>query len=56
MSSFGKNGASRVCNLPRDPNEFSEKLIVKFKFSQEKAQAAVEEVRNFSRLLKYLQN
>jgi putative PIN family toxin of toxin-antitoxin system len=32
-------------------NEFSEKLIVKFKFSQEKAQAAVEEVRNFSRLV-----
>jgi putative PIN family toxin of toxin-antitoxin system len=32
-------------------NEFSEKLIVKFKFSQEMAQAAVEEVRNFSRLV-----
>jgi len=32
-------------------NEFSEKLIIKFKFSQEKAQAAIEEVRSFSRLV-----
>ena len=31
--------------------EFSEKLVVKFKFSQEMAQAAVEEVRSFSRLV-----
>ncbi|MGH1396341.1 MAG: putative toxin-antitoxin system toxin component, PIN family [Trichormus sp.] len=31
--------------------EFAEKLIVKFRFSQEMAQAAVEEVRNFSRLI-----
>lgn len=33
-------------------NEFAEKLIIKFKFSQERAQAAVEEVRSFSRLVK----
>ncbi|MCG6134675.1 MAG: putative toxin-antitoxin system toxin component, PIN family [Nostoc sp. LLA-1] len=33
-------------------DEFTEKLIIKFKFSQEMAQAAVEEVRNFSRLVK----
>ena len=32
-------------------NEFSEKLIVKFKFSQEKTQAAIEEIRSFSRLV-----
>ncbi len=32
-------------------NEFAEKLIIKFKFSQEMAQAAVEEVRSFSRLV-----
>lgn len=32
-------------------NEFSKKLIIKFKFSQEKAQAAIEEVRSFSRLV-----
>ena len=32
-------------------NEFAEKLVVKFKFSQETAQAAVEEVRSFSRLV-----
>jgi putative PIN family toxin of toxin-antitoxin system len=31
-------------------DEFAEKLIIKFRFSQEMAQAAVEEVRNFSRL------
>ncbi|NJL41038.1 MAG: putative toxin-antitoxin system toxin component, PIN family [Leptolyngbyaceae cyanobacterium SM1_4_3] len=31
--------------------EFSEKLVVKFKFSQEMAQAAVEEIRSFSRLV-----
>lgn len=33
-------------------NEFAEKLVIKFKFSQETAQAAVEEVRSFSRLVK----
>lgn len=33
-------------------DEFAEKLIIKFKFSHEMAQAAVEEVRNFSRLVK----
>lgn len=32
-------------------NEFSEKLMVKFKFSQEMAQFAVEAVRSFSRLV-----
>lgn len=32
-------------------NEFCEKLVIKFKFSQEMAQAAVEEVRRFSRLV-----
>ncbi len=32
-------------------DEFAEKLVIKFKFSQEMAQAAVEEVRNFSRLV-----
>ena len=32
-------------------NEFSEKLVVKFKFSQERAHTAVEEVRRFSRLV-----
>ena len=33
-------------------DEFAEKLIVKFKFSQEMTQAAVEEVAGFSRLVK----
>lgn len=33
-------------------NEFAEKLIIKFKFSQEITQAAIEEVRNCSRLVK----
>lgn len=32
-------------------DEFAEKLVLKFKFSQEMAQAAVEEVRNCSRLV-----
>ncbi|MBF2016066.1 MAG: putative toxin-antitoxin system toxin component, PIN family [Rivularia sp. T60_A2020_040] len=32
-------------------DEFAEKLLVKFKFSQEMAQAAVEEVSRFSRLI-----
>ncbi len=32
-------------------DEFSEKLLMKFKFSEEMAQAAVEEVRRFSRLI-----
>lgn len=32
-------------------NEFAEKLLVKFKFSEEMAQAAAEEVRGFSRLI-----
>lgn len=32
-------------------DEFAKKLVVKFRFSQEMAQAAVEEVRNFSRLV-----
>ena len=32
-------------------NEFSEKLVIKFKFSQEMAQAAVKEVRSFSQLV-----
>lgn len=31
-------------------DEFAEKLLVKFKFSEEVIQAAVEEVRGFSRL------
>ncbi len=33
-------------------NEFAEKLVIKFKFSEEMAKAAVEEVRSFSRLIK----
>jgi uncharacterized protein len=33
-------------------NEFAEKLVIKFKFSEEMAQAAVEEVHSFSRLVK----
>lgn len=33
-------------------DEFAEKLIVKFKFSQEMTQAAVEEVASFSRIIK----
>lgn len=33
-------------------NEFAEKLVIKFKFSQETAQAAIEEVRSVSRLVK----
>jgi len=33
-------------------DEFAEKLIVKFKFSQEMTQAAVEEVASFSRVIK----
>jgi len=32
-------------------NEFADKLIIKFKFSQEMAQAVVEEVRSCSRLV-----
>lgn len=32
-------------------DEFAEKLLVKFKFSEEMTQAAVEEVRQFSRLV-----
>jgi uncharacterized protein len=32
-------------------DEFAEKLLVKFKFSEEMAQAAVDEVRRFSRLI-----
>lgn len=32
-------------------DEFAEKLLVKFKFSEEKTLAAVEEVRRFSRLV-----
>jgi putative PIN family toxin of toxin-antitoxin system len=40
---------SVTCNEILD--EFAEKLIIKFRFSQEMAQAAVEEVRNFSRLV-----
>lgn len=32
-------------------DEFAEKLLVKFKFSEEMTQAAVEEVRGFSRLV-----
>jgi putative PIN family toxin of toxin-antitoxin system len=33
-------------------NEFAEKLMIKFKFPEEMAQAAVEEVRSLSRLVK----
>ncbi len=33
-------------------DEFAEKLLIKFKFSQEMTQAAVEEVASFSRLVK----
>lgn len=32
-------------------NEFAEKLLLKFKFSEERANAAVEEVRGFSRIV-----
>ncbi|MBH8564667.1 putative toxin-antitoxin system toxin component, PIN family [Nostoc sp. CENA67] len=32
-------------------NEFAEKLVLKFRFSQEMAQAAVEEIRTCSRLV-----
>ena len=32
-------------------DEFAEKLLVKFKFSEEMTQAAVEEVRGFSRIV-----
>lgn len=32
-------------------NEFAEKLVLKFRFSQEMAQTAVEEIRNCSRLV-----
>jgi putative PIN family toxin of toxin-antitoxin system len=32
-------------------DEFAEKLVLKFKFSQEMAQAAVEEIRSCSRLV-----
>ncbi len=32
-------------------DEFTEKLLVKFKFSEEKAQIAIEEVKGFSRLV-----
>jgi putative PIN family toxin of toxin-antitoxin system len=33
-------------------DEFAEKLVLKFKFSQDMAQLAVEEVRSYSRLVK----
>ncbi|MCY7320979.1 MAG: putative toxin-antitoxin system toxin component, PIN family [Phormidesmis sp. CAN_BIN36] len=33
-------------------DEFAEKLLLKFKFSDEMTQSAVDEVRNFSRLIK----
>jgi uncharacterized protein len=33
-------------------DEFAEKLLVKFKFSEEMVQVAVQEVHNFSRLIK----
>lgn len=33
-------------------DEFAEKLLIKFKFSEEMTQAAVEEVRRFSRIVK----
>ena len=32
-------------------DEFVEKLLIKFKFSEEKAQIAIEEVKGFSRLV-----
>ena len=32
-------------------DEFAEKLLIKFKFSEEKAQIAIEEVKGFSRLV-----
>jgi len=32
-------------------DEFSEKLLLKFKFSEEKTQIAIEEIRQFSRLI-----
>jgi putative PIN family toxin of toxin-antitoxin system len=32
-------------------NEYFDKLIIKFKFSQEKAQVAIDEVLSFSRLV-----
>jgi uncharacterized protein len=32
-------------------DEFSEKLLLKFKFSEEKTQIAIEEIRQFSRLV-----
>jgi len=33
-------------------NEFAEKLLVKFKFSEDKAQSAVDEILSFSRIVK----
>jgi uncharacterized protein len=33
-------------------DEFAEKLLLKFKFSEEMTQVAIQEVRNFSRLVK----
>lgn len=36
---------------PEILDEFAEKLLVKFKFSPEMTQTAVEEVRKFSRLV-----
>ena len=32
-------------------DEFAEKLLVKFKFSEQMTQVAIQEVRNFSRLV-----
>jgi putative PIN family toxin of toxin-antitoxin system len=40
---------SVICNGILD--EFAQKLLIKFKFSEEKVQIAIEEVKSFSRLV-----
>lgn len=48
---LAKMGQVESVNYQEILDEFTEKLLVKFKFSEEMTQAAVEEVRGFSRLI-----
>jgi hypothetical protein len=51
MSSSGKIGQVESVTCQEILDEFAEKLLVKFKFSEDMAQAAVDEVSRFSRLV-----
>jgi uncharacterized protein len=44
-------GQIESVTCPEILDEFAEKLLVKFKFSEEMTQAAIREVRDFSRLV-----